>query len=582
MSQPAIPTAVERVLAYHEATKHRIQRYAAGPGGLDWSTQPDPFRRYAGADLLVLPRSDAEPSASYADALEPRSLPARPLDGVSLAGFFFESLALSAWKEFRGVRWSLRVNPSSGNLHPTEAYAWLPALPGCGATAGVFHYAPREHALERRATIAAEEWRALGLGDGEFLVGLASIPWREAWKYGERALRYCHHDVGHAVAALALAAAAQGWSAAMVEELSSEELAVILGLAESAGPEAEVADVLLRVRPRMPVRPGSPADGAAQAAESRPRHGSDASGSTSRVELEAPAGSMQLGGALTALARRLEWRGRPNRLSPAHVRWSAIELAEQATRRPRPSPAAIGVGNAGAERWDGKSLPRATRGEAFRSLARRRRSAVALDGTTPMDAPAFFDTLEATLPRRGRSVFEAFTGPARVSLALFVHRVDGLAPGLYALARGADHETRLRAASRADFLWEPVPGTDLPLFLLAPLDLRTTAAAISCGQDIAADGAFALAMLAQFEGHLREQGAWLYPELFWECGAIGQVLYLEAEARGVSATGIGCFFDDETHAVLGLRGREWQSLYHFTIGGRVDDERLTTLPAYPG
>ena len=35
---------------------------------------------------------------------------------------FEDSLALSAWKEHRGHRWSLRVNPSSGNLHPTEGY----------------------------------------------------------------------------------------------------------------------------------------------------------------------------------------------------------------------------------------------------------------------------------------------------------------------------------------------------------------------------------------------------------------------------------------------------------------------------
>ena len=29
-------------------------------------------------------------------------------------------------------------------------------------------------------------------------MALTSITWREAWKYGERAFRYCNHDVGHA------------------------------------------------------------------------------------------------------------------------------------------------------------------------------------------------------------------------------------------------------------------------------------------------------------------------------------------------------------------------------------------------
>lgn len=64
---------------------------------------------------------------------------------------------------------------------------------------------------------------------------------------------------------------------------------------------------------------------------------------------------------------------------------------------------------------------------------------------------------------------------------------------------------------------------------------------------------------------------------------IGQVLYLEAEASGLRGTGIGCFFDDEVHHLLGLgsaANASWQTLYHFTIGGPMDDQRLGTEPAY--
>ena len=38
------------------------------------------------------------------------------------AVLFELALGLSAWKEYGGSRWALRCNPSSGNLHPTEAY----------------------------------------------------------------------------------------------------------------------------------------------------------------------------------------------------------------------------------------------------------------------------------------------------------------------------------------------------------------------------------------------------------------------------------------------------------------------------
>src|SRR5208283_2475280 len=70
---------------------------------------------------------------------------------------------------------------------------------------------------------------------------------------------------------------------------------------------------------------------------------------------------------------------------------------------------------------------------------------------------------------------------------------------------------------------------------------------------------------------LRERGASAYRELFWEAGMIGQALYLAAEAAGVRGTGVGCYFDDVLHSALGLVGRDWQSLYHFTIGGPIEE-----------
>jgi len=48
-------SAEEVVVAYHERTKHHIHRYAASLGYMDWTTQPDPFRRCAGADIVRLP-----------------------------------------------------------------------------------------------------------------------------------------------------------------------------------------------------------------------------------------------------------------------------------------------------------------------------------------------------------------------------------------------------------------------------------------------------------------------------------------------------------------------------------------------
>src|SRR5439155_13502577 len=136
--------------------------------------------------------------ACYGDIYIPVAARARPADVNSIAVLFELALGLSAWKEYRGSRWALRCNPSSGNLHPTEGYAVLPAVPGLGA--GVYHYVSRDHALECRRTLTAVEAARLAglLPPGSFLVGLSSIHWREAWKYGVRAFRDCQPDLRHA------------------------------------------------------------------------------------------------------------------------------------------------------------------------------------------------------------------------------------------------------------------------------------------------------------------------------------------------------------------------------------------------
>jgi hypothetical protein len=171
----------------------------------------------------------------------------------------------------------------------------------------------------------------------------------------------------------------------------------------------------------------------------------------------------------------------------------------------------------------------------------------------------------------------------RVHLALFVHRVQDVDPGLYLLVRDPAQTGPLRRAMKSEFVWEkPDRCPDgLPLFRLLTGDARDVAQQVSCHQAIAADGCFALGMIAEFEQTLKQCGSWCYPRLFWETGIVGQVLYLEAEASGIRGTGIGCFFDDPMHRVLGLQTLQYQSLYHFTMGGPVDDTRLRTLPPYP-
>jgi len=536
--------AREVVRAYHERTKHAPQRFARGPGYLDWETQPDPFRRWAGAEVLTLqhPPIDAEPR--YEEVFVAGRLAPRPLDQAFVSQLFRDSLALSAWKRAGEARWSLRVNPSSGNLHPTEGYLIAPAVRGLSPTPLVAHYAPREHALEVRARFEPELWRELtaGLPPDSLLVAFTSIHWREAWKYGERAWRYGNHDVGHALACATLAAAALGYRARLLDGLGTGDVATLLHLTDTRPPEAEEPDAVLALHP--------------------------AGTSLASDELDT---------ATLSRFATLSWQGTPNELSPEHVEWDVIDVVARQAAKPR---GARAVGDF-APPWP----PLAVGDEPipFRRIVHQRRSAVALDGRSALALDAFFQTLRRTLPGRGEAPFDALPWSPRVHLALFVHRVADLAPGLYLLVRNPSDEVSLRAALQAELRWLAVPQApaELPLWRLREGDARGLAARVSCDQAIAGDGCFSMGMLARFGSSIEEDGAWMYPRLFWECGVIGQALYLEAEALGLRATGIGCFYDDAVHELLGLREREWQSLYHFTVGGALEDARIQQEPAYP-
>ena len=538
---------LDQVLAYHQATKHSFTRMAPGPKGMDWGIEPAPFRRYMGAELVELdrpePRPDEDPE--YDLALCEGNVPPRPTSFETVSQLFFDCLAVSAWRRAGGAAWALRVNPSSGNLHPTEGYLISGPVPGLFDAPTVSHYAPREHALEVRGRFSEDAWQDLAshLPAGTVLVGFTSIPWRESWKYGERAFRYLNLNLGHALAALSFASAALGWRATLLDSVGTEDLVQILGVgvADHGGAEAEVEipDCIVAVHPQ----------------------GRAVSGFSLSEEV-------------LAEFKEVEWQGRPDQLSPGHVNWPLVAGMAKATAKPH--------GGIAPETFDEtRDGPRfAYPPTSFRKLIRQRRSAVEMDTASAMSRDDFYRTMSRTLPGTGRFPCNLLTWRPEVHLAIFVHRVLGLDRGLYFLVRNPDHEESLRSHMRGNFKWNRPEGAPVGLYMLEAGDFRDLARVLSCNQKIASDGCFSLAMIARFQAALEERGPWFYNRLFWECGLIGHTLYLEAETAGLRGCGIGCYFDDPVCSALGLAGKEHQSLYHFTVGKEVPLRRMETLPAY--
>ena len=559
---------LEVVMRYHRETKHHFSRYARAPGSMDWANQPDPFRRFEGSPLIPLPvlkADDAPRSPLYEDLYRPGAIASAPVSVRALSRFLEYALAISAWKQAGEVRWALRSNPSSGNLHPTEGYLLIDEVPGLSRFPGLYHYAAKEHALELRAELPQESFTSLlqGFPPNAFLVGFTSVNWRETWKYGERAFRYCQHDVGHAIGSARVAAQTLGWRMLLLDGVADDALGALLGadrIQDFNRAEREHPDCLAVVWP---------ADRAVAVS----------AGETTSLPLF-------LAADVVRDSTRYIWHGKANRLSRDDpVQWPFLNQVEVASWKSNTEHRVVAQNRTGHT----AKAPGIDPGQSGAGrVIRQRRSAVAFDGETSIPVGSFFTMLGRVMPRIERDLccrpmpWDVLPWEPAIHLALFVHRVDGLAPGIYMLARDPAMAGSLRQSMRQQFAWTSPPGCpeDLPLFLLEEGDARRMAVQVSCGQEIAGDGAFSLGMIAEFEASLRRRGPWFYRRLFWETGVIGQVLYLEAEATGVRATGIGCFFDDPVHQVLGFNDATFQSLYHFTTGGPVEDPRLTTLPPY--
>ncbi len=167
----------QEILSYHDATKHHFRAYARSPGYMDWATQPDPFSRYEGAKLIPLSHIPLTHLPDYETPFIEGMLPAQPLTLETISRLFYDALAISAWKQAGSERWGLRINPSSGNLHPTEGYLISGPIAGIHQSPAVYHYAPKVHGLEFRTEFSAELWERLtaGFPQGTFFLGLTSI-----------------------------------------------------------------------------------------------------------------------------------------------------------------------------------------------------------------------------------------------------------------------------------------------------------------------------------------------------------------------------------------------------------------------
>ncbi len=134
------------------------------------------------------------------------------------------------WGEWRGGR---RTAPSAGAMYPLELYLLAGAVDGLEA--GLYRYVPQQHALARvgapdRAALAAAALGQGMLARAPAVVIVTGVYARTAAKYGERAPRYVHIEVGAAAENLLLQAEALGLGGVFIGAFRDQAVREALGL----------------------------------------------------------------------------------------------------------------------------------------------------------------------------------------------------------------------------------------------------------------------------------------------------------------------------------------------------------------
>jgi SagB-type dehydrogenase family enzyme len=182
-------------LEYHELTKHSAESLRRTQHYLDWANMPNPFRHYERVPVVDLPADPPAPQISALEVLEGKTGNTLARDGAEfLSQLMFYSASISALKRVpsTGAIYSLRINPSSGNLHPTEFHFCTRRL--VDWPDGLYHYRPSSHMAEQRAI--GDFGAKLVNNSAPLIFVLTSIAWREAWKYGSQRMYLAAEALG--------------------------------------------------------------------------------------------------------------------------------------------------------------------------------------------------------------------------------------------------------------------------------------------------------------------------------------------------------------------------------------------------
>lgn len=217
---------------FQQDTKYRPDKAERGP--TRWTARPEPYKTYPDSVKVVLPSFEPDHPMTLDAALHERKSIRRfrpePMPLAQLSYLIWASTGVQRTEQ----GYEFRTAPSAGALYPVETYI---VANGVGdLEAGLYHYAVRNHELERlRAGDLRRPIAAAALGQDMCAEAAAVFVWtaifaRSQWKYAERAYRYIYLDAGHIAENLALAAVSLGLGTCQIGALLDDEVNKLLGV----------------------------------------------------------------------------------------------------------------------------------------------------------------------------------------------------------------------------------------------------------------------------------------------------------------------------------------------------------------
>ncbi len=214
---------------YHERTKYAPATIASKSQGLDWNTQPSPYKDYKIGTVYDLKPYLTENIQSDRDGL----LASR---WRRLSRLLFCSYGLTARvPTVTGDTFYLRAAPSAGGLYPAELYlisAGTPLL-----SAGIYNYQVRTHSLihfwqDNNVWSGLEQacFAHPALQNTRMAIAITAVFHRSAWRYQDRAYRRIFLDTGHLLGNIDLASAIEDYQISLIGGFADESVNELLFL----------------------------------------------------------------------------------------------------------------------------------------------------------------------------------------------------------------------------------------------------------------------------------------------------------------------------------------------------------------